>query len=76
MIGEQRVKVGPVVPARDASDPESLAPGQIRVDKKRVCIGTGSDPVLLGTVQPPGKKAMNAADWARGARLDEIGAAR
>jgi methionyl-tRNA formyltransferase len=27
--------------------------------------------VLLGQIQPQGKKAMNAADWARGARLDE-----
>jgi methionyl-tRNA formyltransferase len=27
--------------------------------------------VLLGTVQPPGKKQMDAAAWARGARLDE-----
>ena len=35
-----------------------------------VWIGTGSDPVRLGQIQPPGKKLMNAADWARGARLD------
>ena len=27
---------------------------------------------VLGEVQPPGKKPMAAADWARGARLDEI----
>jgi methionyl-tRNA formyltransferase len=27
--------------------------------------------VLLGQIQPPGKKLMNATDWARGARLDE-----
>ena len=33
-------------------------------------IGTGSDPVRLGQIQPPGKKLMNAVDWARGARLD------
>jgi methionyl-tRNA formyltransferase len=36
-----------------------------------VLVGTGSQPVALGVVQPPGKKPMNAADWARGARLDE-----
>ena len=41
----------------------SAAPG--------VRIGTASAPVLLGTVQPPGKKQMDAAAWARGARLDE-----
>jgi methionyl-tRNA formyltransferase len=27
--------------------------------------------VLLGDIQPPGKKPMKAVDWARGARLDE-----
>jgi methionyl-tRNA formyltransferase len=27
--------------------------------------------VLLGQVQPPGKKPMAAPDWARGARFDE-----
>ena len=32
--------------------------------------GTGSTPVLLGDVQPDGKRRMPAADWARGLRLD------
>jgi methionyl-tRNA formyltransferase len=36
-----------------------------------VRVGTASAPVVLGGIQPPGKKPMNAADWARGARLDE-----
>ncbi len=66
-IGDLRVKLGPVVPV----EAEPLAPGAIRVQKAGVLIGTGSTPVRLGTVQPPGKKAMKAADWARGARLDE-----
>lgn len=74
-IGDMRVKVGPVALPADAAVTE-LAPGQISVDKKSVRIGTGSVPVRLGTVQPPGKKPMNAADWARGARLDDIGWAR
>jgi methionyl-tRNA formyltransferase len=68
MIGDLRVKIGPVT-VEDA--PDSLAPGVIRVERKGVHIGTGSQPVLLGQIQPPGKKPMNAADWARGARLDE-----
>lgn len=67
MIGEQRVKLGPVTLA----DADPLPPGRIRVERKRVLVGTGSLPVALGVVQPPGKKAMNAADWARGARLDQ-----
>ena len=68
MIGDLRVKVGPVT-IEDGAD--GLAPGAIRVERKGVHIGTGSQPVLLGQIQPPGKKLMNAADWARGARLDE-----
>jgi methionyl-tRNA formyltransferase len=68
MIGDLRVKLGPVTLAESA---ESLPPGTIRVERKAVLIGTGSQPVALGVVQPPGKKPMNAADWARGARLDE-----
>ncbi len=68
MVGDLRVKIGPVAVDEDA-DP--LAPGAITVDRAGVRVGTGSRPVLLGQVQPPGKKLMNAADWARGARLDE-----
>jgi len=66
-IGDLRVKLGPVVPV----EAEPLSPGAIRVQKSGVLVGTGSTPVRLGLVQPPGKKLMNAADWARGARLDE-----
>jgi methionyl-tRNA formyltransferase len=68
MIGDLRVKLGPVA-VEDT--PDSLPPGVIRVQRKGVHIGTGSQPVLLGQLQAPGKKPMNAADWARGARLDE-----
>ncbi|MGV0852529.1 methionyl-tRNA formyltransferase [Mycolicibacterium phlei] len=68
MVGEVRMKIGPVT-VDEGADP--LPPGAIRVDRTGVRVGTASAPVLLGTVQPPGKKAMNAADWARGARLDD-----
>jgi methionyl-tRNA formyltransferase len=68
MIGDLRVKLGPVAPADTA---EALPPGAIRVERKAVLVGTGSQPVAFGVVQPPGKKPMNATDWARGARLDE-----
>jgi methionyl-tRNA formyltransferase len=70
MIGDMRVKIGPVTV--DTAG-ESLDAGVVAVERKRVRVGTGSEPVILGEVQPPGKKAMNAADWARGARLgDEV----
>lgn len=68
MIGDLRVKLGPVS-IDEAAD--HLPPGVIRVDRDGVRIGTGTQPVRLGTIQPPGKKPMNAADWARGARLDD-----
>ncbi|MDT5120333.1 MAG: methionyl-tRNA formyltransferase [Mycobacterium sp.] len=68
MIDDLRIKLGPV--QIDADAPESLPPGVIQVDRKSVRIGTGSEPVRLGQIQPPGKKLMNAVDWARGARLD------
>jgi methionyl-tRNA formyltransferase len=70
MIGDMRVKVGPVTVDFSGAP---LSPGVVAVERKRVRVGTGSEPVILGEVQPPGKKAMNAADWARGARLgDEV----
>jgi methionyl-tRNA formyltransferase len=72
MIGDVRVKVGPVT----MSGGEPLSPGLIRIDRQGVHVGTASTPVLLGDVQPPGKKPMKAADWARGARLDENASAR
>jgi methionyl-tRNA formyltransferase len=66
-VGDVRVKLGPVA----VSDREALPPGVIQVERNAVLVGTASHPVLLGLVQPPGKKPMAAADWARGARLDE-----
>ena len=67
LIGDLRIKLGPV---HIDGAPMPLAPGAMHVDRKSVWIGTGSEPVRLGQIQPPGKKFMNAVDWARGARLD------
>ncbi len=67
MIGDLRVKLGPVT----LVDVETLAPGQIAVQRTGVLAGTGSTAVALGVVQPPGKRPMAAADWSRGARLDD-----
>ncbi|MCS5479560.1 methionyl-tRNA formyltransferase [Corynebacterium sp. YIM 101645] len=63
MLGEDRIKLGPVTPDTEVTD---LVPGEVRVDKNTVTVGTGSGAVTLGQAQPPGKKMMNAADWARG----------
>jgi methionyl-tRNA formyltransferase len=40
----------------------------------RVLVGTGTQPVQLGDVQPRGKRRMPAADWVRGLRLGASGA--
>ncbi|HEX3284737.1 MAG TPA: methionyl-tRNA formyltransferase [Mycobacterium sp.] len=69
LVGDLRIKLGPVTVDDAAQGP--LPPGAIRVDRSGVRIGTASQPVLLGSVQPPGKKLMDAAAWARGARLDD-----
>ena len=71
LIGDLRVKLGPVqLGGRRPDPPDQLLPGNIHVDRKDVWIGTGSEPLRLGQIQPPGKKFMNAVEWARGARLD------
>lgn len=63
----ERLKLGPVVPAVDEA---GVAPGALVVRKHEVLVGTASAPVRLGDVVPVGKKAMAAADWARGAHPD------
>lgn len=69
-LGESRIKLGPVTVVDDVEGaPQGLAPGQVAAGKKAVHVGTSSGAVRLGEVQPPGKKPLAAADWARGARL-------
>jgi len=61
-----RVKLGPVRPIDDGPE---LKPGELLVERSRVLVGTGTVPVQLGEVRAAGKRAMPAADWARGARV-------
>jgi methionyl-tRNA formyltransferase len=71
LIGDLRVKLWPVyLDTEPAGLPNALSPGEIHVDRRSVRIGTASQAVRLGQVQAPGKKPMNALDWARGARLE------
>jgi len=51
------------------ADGPRLEPGQSRVEKSRVLVGTGTEPVALGEVRPAGRKPMAASDWVRGLRL-------
>ena len=62
-----RVKIFPVTPLPGATD---VPAGRIVLDKRGLLVGTGSGhTVRLGDVQPPGKRRMPAADWARGLRF-------
>lgn len=60
-----RLGLGPVTPFPDVTD---LAPGELRVGRRDVLVGTGTHAVRLGQVAPAGRRPMPAADWARGAR--------
>jgi len=61
----ERLKLGAVTLEVEVTD---LAPGQLRVSKQSVLVGTGSCAVALGQVQPVGKKPMGWKDWVNGAR--------
>jgi len=73
----ERLKIHPVTLAADApviddgevTTPEVLAAGEIVATKRAVRVGSASGAVLLGVVQPQGKRPMDAADWARGVRI-------
>ncbi|MPV49325.1 methionyl-tRNA formyltransferase [Pseudactinotalea sp. HY160] len=77
-----RYKLGPVEPVASATSATSattgtgstavpsLAPGRVGIDESGVIVGTGSVPVRLTRIAPPGKPWMAASDWARGARHD------
>ena len=64
------LRAAPAV-AGDPKAPQDLAVGCLAVGKRNVWIGTASGPLELLEVKAQGKKAMRAADWARGARLAE-----
>jgi methionyl-tRNA formyltransferase len=64
MLGETRLKIWPVCVGRGG-----LRPGELRVTRDSVIVGTATHPVELGDVQPGGKRRMRATDWARGLHL-------
>jgi len=78
MFRGERLKIRPVTLAADArvidddevTTPEVLAAGEVLATKRAVRVGSASGAVLLGAVQPHGKRPMDAADWARGVRIE------
>jgi methionyl-tRNA formyltransferase len=69
----ERLKLAPVtvVGGGPVVGGEPPAPGELRLLRGRVLVGTATDPVQLGEVQPAGRKPMAADAWARGLRLAE-----
>jgi methionyl-tRNA formyltransferase len=53
---------------------DEIPAGRLCVCGSQVLVGTGTQPVQLGDVQPNGKRRMPAADWVRGLRVDASGA--
>lgn len=66
---DERLKIRSVTLGEAAVD-VPLDPGELLVGKKTVWVGTGSHPVQLEWVQAQGKKPTQAADWARGSRIE------
>lgn len=66
----ERLGLGPVRPLRTGE--VDLAAGELRVERRRVLLGTATVPVELGEVKPVGKRLMPAPDWARGARIEAV----
>jgi methionyl-tRNA formyltransferase len=64
-VDGQRLKLGPVT-LRPEGD--RLEPGRLHPTRHEVLVGTGTHPVALGDVQPPGKAQMPADAWVRGLR--------
>jgi methionyl-tRNA formyltransferase len=61
----ERLKLGPV---RVLPDADGLGPGELRATRDAVHVGVPNGGVVLGDVQPAGKRMLPAANWARGAR--------
>lgn len=64
----ERLNVGRTALHGEAASP--LRPGQLSVSKRGVLVGTGDGVIRLVAVQSAGKAMMDAAAWARGARVE------
>jgi methionyl-tRNA formyltransferase len=67
-LARARLKVWPVRDSAEAPPGAPLRPGELRVTRSGVLVGTATHPVGLGDVQQGGRRRMPAAEWARGLR--------
>ncbi len=65
-VGGIRLKVLEARPAAVGGEPPQLEPGGLRLDGRRLLVGTADGAMELRRVQPAGRNAMAAADWWRG----------
>jgi methionyl-tRNA formyltransferase len=64
VLDDNRIEVAMV----EICEHSELSPGELRMDKNEVFVGTGSTDVKLTDVKPAGKGWMQASAWARGLR--------
>lgn len=69
-INGERIKIVQSRLPETETTPQAEPGTIIGVLKDRIRIATGQGAIDVLTLQPPGKKPMNAADWARGALKD------
>lgn len=67
--GRLKILRSRLVPSNEAT--LVLAAGALHATNKQVHVGAPGGILELLEVQPPGKKPMAAADWARGVRIEE-----
>jgi methionyl-tRNA formyltransferase len=67
----ERIKIGPLREVRNWALIGDVAEALygLHVSRNGVTYGVGRHELVLGDVQPQGKRMMPAADWARGARI-------
>lgn len=66
-VDEKRIKIAPV----EIVEENDLQPGELKITKKEVFVGTATQNLLLTKVAPSGKSWMNASDWGRGLRSEK-----
>jgi methionyl-tRNA formyltransferase len=64
----ERIKLGPIGPAPAAESATDPGAGRLSAIKGGVLVSTATLPVMLSSVQSPGRRPIPAADWFRGAR--------
>jgi methionyl-tRNA formyltransferase len=66
----ERLKIGPLRRITNQTRSGTVLQRRgLRVDRDEVAYGVGTCEVVLGDVQPQGRRMMPAVDWARGARI-------